>query len=633
MRLLEALPPEPVPSPRPLLKWAGGKSQLLPELVSRMPNKYNRYIEPFIGGGALFFHLQPKTSVIADSNPELINLYRTVAHDVEGVIKELANHRNSEEHFYAVRSRDWMEMGPAEAAARTIFLNRTCFNGLYRVNRSGHFNVPFGRYKNPKILDEPALRSASRLLLNADIRQGDYLDVLNSTAGPGDLVFLDPPYLPIGVYSDFKRYTKEQFYEEDHAALADEVMRLHELGAHVLVTNSNHPMVHELFKGFRIDVIRTKRQINSDASKRIGEDVIVTVPGKRRFNVKIANEPINEQTKLFPSTRFMGSKYKLLPEIWSVARQFEPRVVLDLFGGSGVVSYMFKSQGLRVISNDYMCMANTFSKATVENNSRVLDLDRAVKLVDTPWDNDEFVQRTFKGLYFSDEENALIDQMRAGIQLIRNPHEKAIAMSALMRTVMKKRPRGIFTYVGQRYDDGRADLQKPFREHFLEAVASINAAVFDNGHPNRARLGDAMSVAPIDGALAYIDPPYYSKLSDNEYVRRYHFVEGLARDWQGVEIQENTLTKKFRNYPTPFSSRVGAVDAFDTLFRRHQNSTLIVSYSSNSEPGMDEMVSLMSRYKKHVEVVPVDYRYSFGNQGHAKKTARNRVQEFLFVGY
>ena len=132
--------------------------------------------------------------------------------------------------------------------------------------------------------------------------------------------------------------------------------------------------------------------------------------------------------------------------------------------------------------------------------------------------------------------------------------------------------------------------------------------------------------------LVYIDPPYYSPLSDNEYVRRYHFVEGLARDWKGVEIQQNTLTKKFKSYPTPFSTRKGAADAFDQLFKKFKDSILIVSYSSNSLPTQDEMVAIMAKYKQHVEVIPIDYTYSFGNQNGAK-TNRNRDQEYLFVGF
>ena len=197
---------------RPLLKWAVGKTQLLPELQEKLPRKYNRYIEPFFGGGALFFALEPESAIIADSNPELVNLYRTVASNVEGIVSELSKYKNDKDLFYEVRSQKWQELSPEAAAARTIFLNRTCFNGLYRVNKKGGFNVPFGKYKNPKILNRPALEAASVLLKKATIIEGDYKKVLQENARKGHLVFLDPPSLPISEYSDFKRYTKEQFY-------------------------------------------------------------------------------------------------------------------------------------------------------------------------------------------------------------------------------------------------------------------------------------------------------------------------------------------------------------------------------------------------------------------------------------
>lgn len=205
-------------------------------------------------------------------------------------------------------------------------------------------------------------------------------------------------------------------------------------------------------------------------------------------------------------------------------------------------------------------------------------------------------------------------------------------MTALIRACTKKRPRGIFTYTGDRYNDGRKDLKKSLEQQFLEAVQAVNKAVFDNGKINKAKHGDAMELKAVTPDLVYIDPPYYSPLSDNEYVRRYHFVEGLARDWKGVEIQQNTLTKKFKSYPTPFSTRKGAADAFDQLFKKFKDSILIVSYSSNSLPTQDEMVAMMAKYKQHVEVIPIDYTYSFGNQSGAK-TNRNRVQEYLFVGF
>jgi DNA adenine methylase len=617
---------------KPILKWAGGKTQMLGDLLPKVPSSYGRYIEPFLGGGAMFFALQPEQAVIADSNPELINLYRQVANHVDDVVCQLKKYENTQEMFYAVRGQDWTMLPEAEAAARTIFLNKTCFNGLYRVNKKGRFNVPFGKYKNPKICDEEGLKAASAALKKAEIVCGDYLLVLEHYAQPGDFVFLDPPYLPISEYSDFKRYTKEQFYEEDHVELAKMVKTLHERGCHVILTNSNHPLVHELYAPFTIDVIQTKRHISCNGSTRKGEDVIVTIPPKQRTLIKLLPKPLPEQVSAYPPTRFMGSKSKLLSEIWSVASQFNVDTVVDLFSGSGIVGYMFKAQGKSVISNDYMAMSATFTKAMIENNTVTLPLEEAERLLVAHKESDHFVSTKFQGLYYTDEENDLIDTLRTNIAAIRDPYKHAIAMTALIRACTKKRPRGIFTYTGHRYDDGRKDLQKSLAEQFLDAVEAVNSAVFDNGKVNRSKHGDAMDLRVEQADLVYIDPPYYSPLSDNEYVRRYHFVEGLARDWKGVEIQEHTQTKKFKSYPTPFSTRKGAADAFDRLFKKFANSILIVSYSSNSLPTQDEMVAIMAKHKKHVEVIPIDYKYSFGNQNEAK-THRNSVQEYLFVGY
>lgn len=617
---------------KPILKWAGGKTQMLSDLLSKVPFSYGRYIEPFLGGGAMFFALQPENAIIADSNPELINMYRQVSDHVDDVIQYLEQYENTKERFYAVRSQKWEALPAAEAAARTIFLNKTCFNGLYRVNKKGDFNVPYGKYANPRICDRDALYSASAVLKKAEILCSDYFLVLEHYAKEGDFIFLDPPYLPVSEYSDFKRYTKEQFYEEDHVELAKIIMRLHERGCHVILTNSNHPLVHELYAPFTIDIVHTKRYISCRGSSRQGEDIIVTIPPKQKTLIKLMPQPLPKQVSAYPPTRFMGSKSKLLSEIWSVASQFKFDTAVDLFAGSGIVGYMFKSQGKRVISNDYMAMSATFAKAMIENNSVVLSIEEAEKLLIEQRASNHFVAETFQGLYYKDEENNLIDVLRTNIAAIRDPYKRAIAMTSLIRACTKKRPRGIFTYTGERYNDGRKDLQKTLAQQFLEAVEAVNKAVFDNGQQNRARHGDAMELRVEQADLVYIDPPYYSTLSDNEYVRRYHFVEGLARDWQGVEIQQHTLTKKFKSYPTPFSTRNGAADAFDRLFKKFANSILIVSYSSNSLPTQDEMVAIMSKYKKHVAVIPVDYKYSFGNQGKAK-THRNSVQEYLFVGY
>ena len=616
---------------KPIMKWAGGKTQMLKDILPQIPEYSGKYIEPFFGGGALFFALTPENSVIADSNPELINMYVQVANDVDTIIDVLQTYENTEEMFYKVRALNWESLSKTEAAARTIYLNKTCFNGLYRVNRKGQFNTPFGRYKNPKICDEDLLRSVSSLLGKTTIICGDYLDVLKQYAMPGDFVFLDPPYVPVSEYADFKRYTKEQFYEADHRNLADEVRRLQKLGCYIILTNSDHPLVHELYKDFEIQVVDTKRAISSKGNSRKGKDVIVKAfPEKRQLD--LSKRDLHDQVSLYPPTRFMGSKSRLLSNIWSVASNFEFESALDLFSGSGIVGYMFKAQGKQVISNDYMAMSAVFTKALVENNNTKLSISEAHELLVKAIESDHFVETTFKGLYFSDEDNRLIDTLRTNIWNLDDEYKKAIALMALIRACTKKRPRGIFTYTGERYNDGRRDLLISLEQQFLEAVEAVNAAVFDNHRENLSLQGDAMSVPGKKPDLVYIDPPYYSPLSDNEYVRRYHFVEGLARDWKGVEIQEHTKTKKFKSYPTPFSTKNGAADAFDKLFEKYKDSILIVSYSSNSLPTQEEMVEIMRRYKTHVEVVPIDYTYSFGNQGSAK-THRNNVQEFLFVGF
>ena len=260
---------------KPVLKWAGGKTQLLRVLERYVPDSYRSYIEPFFGGGALFFALAPKPAVVADSNPELINVYRTLVDDVESVITRLRDFENTEEMFYEVRALSYEALDPIAAAARTIYLNRTCFNGLYRVNRSGQFNTPFGRYKNPKICDSTKLRAAARVLAGARIVQDDFRELLASEARPGDFIYLDPPYVPVSKYADFKRYTKEQFCEQDHIELAKEARRLRELGCHVLLTNSNHSLVHDLYADFRIEVVDTRRNVNSVGGKREGQDLVI----------------------------------------------------------------------------------------------------------------------------------------------------------------------------------------------------------------------------------------------------------------------------------------------------------------------------------------------------------------------
>lgn len=260
---------------RPILKWAGGKRQMLDRLIPLAPDRYGTYIEPFVGGGALFFALRPTHAIISDSNPELINMYVQVRDRVGEVIRLLNKFHNTRDEFLEIRALDWTVLDPALAAARMIYLNRTCFNGLYRVNRQGRFNVAFAGYKHPTICDEPALAAASQALQEATIVCDDYANILDRHAKPGDFVFLDPPYVPSGKTADFTGYTKDRFGQADQQALARLFTRLDHAGCRLLLTNSNTPLAQRLYAGYGQSVVPVKRSISRNPATRRGEDLIV----------------------------------------------------------------------------------------------------------------------------------------------------------------------------------------------------------------------------------------------------------------------------------------------------------------------------------------------------------------------
>lgn len=261
----------------PFLKWAGGKTQLLPALLQHVPSTYDQYIEPFVGGGALFFRLQPAKAVLADSNPELINCYIAVRDQVAELVRRLGEYErlHSREFYYSIR----MDTGgdELERAARFIYLNKTCYNGLYRVNKQGQFNVPFGKYAHPYICEAEKLRAASQALQNTELVCADYKDTLEGYAKPGDFVYLDPPYHPVSKYSDFKRYTTEFFYSRDQRELAQTVKQLRQHGCNVLVSNSFCDFVLELYDGLEIVETSARRNINKDPAKRARVKEVIVV--------------------------------------------------------------------------------------------------------------------------------------------------------------------------------------------------------------------------------------------------------------------------------------------------------------------------------------------------------------------
>lgn len=278
-----AVPARPPSAAWPIIKWVGGKTKLLPEIATRLPRTYGRYFEPFAGGAAVFFHLGPERAVLSDRNADLIGMYRAVAADPDGVIRRLSLHRDAHDtdHYYQMRAR-WNDAAvswtPLDRAAAFIYLNRTCFNGLWRVNKRGGFNVPMGRYKNPAICDAETIHRAATVLRGATLLCGDYQAAV-ADAGPGDLVYFDPPYDPVTETANFTAYTGDGFSRDDQAALADTVRTLAARGCAVVLSNSDTPYIRSLYRGLRVDRVRCPRAINSDPSRRGDVDEVLVLAG------------------------------------------------------------------------------------------------------------------------------------------------------------------------------------------------------------------------------------------------------------------------------------------------------------------------------------------------------------------
>ena len=255
----------------PIVKWVGGKRQLMFELQRNMPEYYNRYFEPFIGGGALFFYLQPDNAYISDMNEELINLYQVVRDNVDELVADLQKHDISKEYFMEIRNIDrteeYQNWSNIQKASRFIYLNRTCFNGMYRVNSKGEFNVPFGHYKNPRILDENNLINCSNLLQRTEIKHADFSEILKKVK-KGDFVYFDPPYVPLSETSSFTSYTKDGFDMDMQLSLRDVCDELDSMGVQFLLSNSDTQFVNELYKNYNIKKVFASRQINANADGR-----------------------------------------------------------------------------------------------------------------------------------------------------------------------------------------------------------------------------------------------------------------------------------------------------------------------------------------------------------------------------
>ncbi|MBL7719551.1 MAG: DNA adenine methylase [Flavipsychrobacter sp.] len=257
----------------PFLKWVGGKRQLMSSINEQLPKKYSVYYEPFVGGGAVLFHLQPTKAIINDSNSELTNVYRIIKDDVENLIDSLKIHKNDAEYFYQIRSLDrkgeFHLLSDVERASRIIFLNKTCYNGLYRVNNSGEFNAPFGKYKNPNIVNETTLRAVSKYLNTNDVKifTGDYEAALKNI-DKNAFVYFDPPYHPASETSNFTGYVKGGFDIYDQTRLRNICNELNQRGIKFLLSNSATDFIKDLYSEYNINVVKATRSINSDGEKR-----------------------------------------------------------------------------------------------------------------------------------------------------------------------------------------------------------------------------------------------------------------------------------------------------------------------------------------------------------------------------
>ncbi len=264
----------------PFLKWVGGKRQLMPAINKLLPKKYTNYYEPFIGGGALLFNILPKRAVINDFNEELINVYKVIKDNPEGLIRDLKTHKNESGYFYNIRSldreEDFDKLTEIRKASRVIYLNKTCYNGLYRVNSSGEFNSPFGKYKNPNIVNELAIRAVSKYLNNNEIviLNGDFEESVKNIS-KGAFVYFDPPYIPVSESSNFTAYVQGGFNMSDQVRLRDLCDQLDKKSVRFLLSNSATPQIEDLYKEYKIEYVKANRAINSNAKKRGGVDEVL----------------------------------------------------------------------------------------------------------------------------------------------------------------------------------------------------------------------------------------------------------------------------------------------------------------------------------------------------------------------
>jgi adenine-specific DNA-methyltransferase len=333
----------------------------------------------------------------------------------------------------------------------------------------------------------------------------------------------------------------------------------------------------------------------------------------------------------YPELRYMGSKHRLLPWIHGVLSGLDFDTAADPFVGSGCVAYLLKAMGKKVIASDFLNFPAVLAAATIANSKHRLDGAALESLLEIRRKGPNFIEQTFEGIFYTREDLRFLDRISANIEKLEHPQQRALALSALMRSCLKKQPRGVFTVSGDlsRYDDGRRDLRLSIEDHFLEQVKAFNRVVFDNGRRHIVKRADVFRNKPKGVDLVYLDPPYVPRSDDNCYIKRYHFLEGLSCYWKGVRIMENTRVKKIEKPYTPFSYRKTAAEAFDRLFQIYRESIIVLSYSSNGFPDREILERLLRRYKNTVIAYEKPHRYHFGTHGGVERAS---VHEYLIVG-
>jgi adenine-specific DNA-methyltransferase len=329
----------------------------------------------------------------------------------------------------------------------------------------------------------------------------------------------------------------------------------------------------------------------------------------------------------YPRIRFMGSKHRLAPRLAELFATLPPGPAIDAFSGSGVVAYTLKAGGREVLANDHLTFTATLSEALVANQSEQLTAGDVDRLCSASRDGRDFIATTFAGLYFPDADHAFLDAAWSHVDELEGA-KKALALSSLCLAAAWKQPRGVFTVTTPRYDDGRRQLHTSLELLFREAVGRCNAAVMA-GPTSTSRCGDVFTIDPEQAALVYLDPPYAPPRDDTCYVKRYHFLEGLATYWRGQEIMWDTKTRKLRKRQTPFGSKRTVRVALDRLFEHFDVAqTLVVSYGSNADLAAGELEALLARHRGSVRRIEIPHSYTFGTHGAATRRA---ATEYVFV--